>query len=153
MRKPTLKVIAVHISDFVFWWYIKIAVNNVHFFISNTIKLQYLKFTLWKDEFIVDTVKLSEETKEEECIAAETATSMMCHQPNMEFVRSLLSISEWSVILLVMFYTHWNYVFSIGTAQSSNYSITGAKYTRILSIPILTWIVHSLDMYTEGPKM
>uniref|UniRef100_A0A183HW28 DBR1 domain-containing protein n=1 Tax=Onchocerca flexuosa TaxID=387005 RepID=A0A183HW28_9BILA len=50
--------------------------------------LQYLKFTLSENEFIVDTVKLSEATEEEECIGAETATSMMCHQPNMEFANN-----------------------------------------------------------------
>ncbi|VDO78478.1 unnamed protein product [Onchocerca flexuosa] len=50
--------------------------------------MQYLKFTLSENEFIVDTVKLSEATEEEECIGAETATSMMCHQPNMEFANN-----------------------------------------------------------------
>ncbi|EJW82926.1 ShTK domain-containing protein, partial [Wuchereria bancrofti] len=48
-------------------------------------EIGYLKFVVWKDKFIVDSNKLTEEINEEECIGMETATSMMCHQPNMEF--------------------------------------------------------------------
>ncbi|KAL3993576.1 ShK domain-like family protein [Acanthocheilonema viteae] len=48
-------------------------------------KIDYLKFIIWKKKFIVDSNKLANETNEDECIGAETATSMMCHQPNMEF--------------------------------------------------------------------
>ncbi|KAM3719952.1 Zinc metalloproteinase nas-1 [Dirofilaria immitis] len=45
----------------------------------------YLEFVVWKEKFIVETAKKKESSNVERCIGAETATSMMCHQPNMEF--------------------------------------------------------------------
>ncbi|VDK69661.1 unnamed protein product [Litomosoides sigmodontis] len=48
-------------------------------------KIDHLKFTIWNEKYIVDSKKLANEINEEECIGAETATSMMSHQPNMEF--------------------------------------------------------------------
>lgn len=62
--------------------------------VSKTVELQYLEFVIWKEKFIVDSNKLTKGTNKEECIGAETATSMMCHQPNMEFVRPPLPIFE-----------------------------------------------------------
>lgn len=49
---------------------------------------------IWDEKFIVDSKKLANETNEEEYIDAETATSMTCHQPNMEFVRLALHFLE-----------------------------------------------------------
>ncbi|EJD74312.1 hypothetical protein LOAG_18353 [Loa loa] len=48
-------------------------------------KIDYLKFVIW-NKLIVDSKKIKKQTDEDECIGAETATSMMSHQPNMEFI-------------------------------------------------------------------
>uniref|UniRef100_A0A915PPL4 ShKT domain-containing protein n=1 Tax=Setaria digitata TaxID=48799 RepID=A0A915PPL4_9BILA len=47
--------------------------------------INYLQFVIWKDKLIVDAVKISNSNDKNDTIGAETATSMMCHQPNMEF--------------------------------------------------------------------